>query len=231
MSLEHKIKQYKRKLKKAKAEGHDNKAKKYAEKIENWEAQLAAEAAEAATDGELTDSSTDDDDSDDDEAPVDRSFALDDEPDVAPRGLIGAPKLDWLGGRGAQKLLARACRQAVAAGGARDGFNAHDVIRIGLPDHLGSMLKWVKKLGFGTHAASPRRPSRPRPVSPAGDKLKKFALKMNRAAEHARGRAVTKLRGAFKMYTVFVRSVERACCTVARSSVDGDAARSLAGDL
>mmetsp|Transcript_8117 Transcript_8117/g.25400 ORF Transcript_8117/g.25400 Transcript_8117/m.25400 type:complete len:482 (+) Transcript_8117:1098-2543(+) len=166
MSLEHKIKQYKRKLKKAKAEGHDNKAKKYAEKIENWEAQLAAEAAEAATDGELTDSSTDDDDSDDDEAPVDRSFALDDEPDVAPRGLIGAPKLDWLGGRGAQKLLARACRQAVAAGGARDGFNAHDVIRIGLPDHLGSMLKWVKKLGFG-------------------DKLKKFALKMNRAAEHA----------------------------------------------
>ena len=54
---------------------------------------------------------------------------------MAPRGLKGASKLEWLGGRGAKKLVANACREAVSEGGARDGFNANSAIRILLPDH------------------------------------------------------------------------------------------------
>ena len=39
-----------------------------------------------------------------------------------------------LGGRGAKKLVANACREAVSEGGARDGFNGNSAIRILLPD-------------------------------------------------------------------------------------------------
>ena len=79
---------YERKLKQAEKAGKHNKAKKYAEKLER----LRAEAAEQETE---SDSDSDDDDIDsDDEA--DNSFALDEEPDVAPRGLKGASKLERL---------------------------------------------------------------------------------------------------------------------------------------
>ena len=120
--LDDKIGQYERKLKQAEKAGKHHKAKKYAEKLER----LRAEAAEASTDSD-TDSDDDGIDSDDE---ADNSFALDEEPDVAPRGLKGASKLEWLGGRGAKKLVANACREAVSEGGARDGFNANSAIRI-----------------------------------------------------------------------------------------------------
>ena len=76
---------YERKLKQAEKAGKHNKAKKYAEKLER----LRAEAAEQSTD---SDTDSDDDIDSDDEA--DNSFALDEEPDVAPRGLKGASKLE-----------------------------------------------------------------------------------------------------------------------------------------
>ena len=104
--ISEKIEQYERKLKQAEKAGKHNKAKKYAEKLER----LRAEAAEQSTDSD-TDSDDDDVDSDDE---ADNSFALDEEPDVAPRGLKGASKLEWLGGRGAKKLVANACREAVS---------------------------------------------------------------------------------------------------------------------
>lgn len=103
--VDEKIEQYERKLKQAEKAGKHNKAKKYAEKLER----LRAEAAEQGTD---SDTDSDDDIDSDDEA--DNSFALDEEPDVAPRGLKGASKLEWLGGRGAKKLVANACREAVS---------------------------------------------------------------------------------------------------------------------
>ena len=154
--ISEKIEQYERKLKQAEKAGKHNKAKKYQEKLER----LRAEAAEQSTESD-TDSDDDGIDSDDE---ADNSFALDEEPDVAPRGLKGASKLEWLGGRGAKKLVANACREAVNEGGARDGFNANSAIRILLPDHLEAMWDWIDKLGFG-------------------DKLQKFLVKMNRAAE------------------------------------------------
>ena len=77
--LDDKIGQYERKLKQAEKAGKHHKAKKYAEKLER----LRAEAAEASTDSD-TDSDDDGIDSDDE---ADNSFALDEEPDVAPRGL------------------------------------------------------------------------------------------------------------------------------------------------
>ena len=77
---------YERKLKQAEKAGKHHKAKKYAEKLER----LRAEAAEQSTDSD-TDSDDDGIDSDDE---ADNSFALDEEPDVAPRGLKGASKLD-----------------------------------------------------------------------------------------------------------------------------------------
>ena len=103
--IDEKIEQYERKLKQAEKAGKNNKAKKYQEKLER----LRAEAAEQDTD---SDTDSDDDIDSDDEA--DNSFALDEEPDVAPRGLKGASKLEWLGGRGAKKLVANACRDAVS---------------------------------------------------------------------------------------------------------------------
>ena len=109
--LDDKIEQYERKLKQAEKAGKHHKAKKYAEKLER----LRAEAAEQSTDSD-TDSDDDDIDSDDE---ADNSFALDEEPDVAPRGLKGASKLEWLGGRGAKKLVANACREAVSELGRR----------------------------------------------------------------------------------------------------------------
>ena len=154
--ISEKIEQYERKLKQAEKAGKHNKAKKYQEKLER----LRAEAAEQSTESD-TDSDDDGIDSDDE---ADNSFALDEEPDVAPRGLKGASKLEWLGGRGAKKLVANACREAVSEGGARDGFNGNSAIRILLPDHLEAMWDWIDKLGFG-------------------DKLQKFLVKMNRAAE------------------------------------------------
>ena len=81
--VDEKIEQYERKLKQAEKAGKHHKAKKYAEKLER----LRAEAAEQSTD---SDSDSDDDIDSDDEA--DNSFALDEEPDVAPRGLKGASK-------------------------------------------------------------------------------------------------------------------------------------------
>ena len=111
--ISEKIEQYERKLKQAEKAGKHNKAKKYQEKLER----LRAEAAEQSTESD-TDSDDDGIDSDDE---ADNSFALDKEPDVAPRGLKGASKLEWLGGRGAKKLVANACREAVSEGGARDG--------------------------------------------------------------------------------------------------------------
>ncbi len=80
--ISEKIEQYERKLKQAEKAGKHNKAKKYQEKLER----LRAEAAEQSTDSD-TDSDDDDIDSDDE---ADNSFALDEEPDVAPRGLKGA---------------------------------------------------------------------------------------------------------------------------------------------
>ena len=77
--ISEKIEQYERKLKQAEKAGKHNKAKKYQEKLER----LRAEAAEQSTDSD-TDSDDDDIDSDDE---ADNSFALDEEPDVAPRGL------------------------------------------------------------------------------------------------------------------------------------------------
>ena len=79
--ISEKIEQYERKLKQAEKAGKHNKAKKYQEKLER----LRAEAAEQSTD---SDTDSDDDIDSDDEA--DNSFALDEEPDVAPRGLKGA---------------------------------------------------------------------------------------------------------------------------------------------
>ena len=70
---------YERKLKQAEKAGKHNKAKKYQEKLER----LRAEAAEQSTD-----SDTDSDDGIDSDDEADNSFALDEEPDVAPRGLI-----------------------------------------------------------------------------------------------------------------------------------------------
>ena len=87
--ISEKIEQYERKLKQAEKAGKHNKAKKYQEKLER----LRAEAAEQSTESD-TDSDDDDIDSDDE---ADNSFALDEEPDVAPRGLKGASKLEWLG--------------------------------------------------------------------------------------------------------------------------------------
>ena len=86
--ISEKIEQYERKLKQAEKAGKHNKAKKYQEKLER----LRAEAAEASTD---SDTDSDDDDIDSDEE-ADNSFALDEEPDVAPRGLKGASKLERL---------------------------------------------------------------------------------------------------------------------------------------
>ena len=77
--LDDKIGQYERKLKQAEKAGKHHKAKKYAEKLER----LRAEAAEQSTESD-TDSDDDGVDSDDE---ADNSFALDEEPDVAPRGL------------------------------------------------------------------------------------------------------------------------------------------------
>ena len=74
--ISEKIEQYERKLKQAEKAGKHNKAKKYQEKLER----LRAEAAEQDTDSD-TDSDDDDIDSDDE---ADNSFALDEEPDVAP---------------------------------------------------------------------------------------------------------------------------------------------------
>ena len=96
--ISEKIEQYERKLKQAEKAGKHNKAKKYQEKLER----LRAEAAEQSTESD-TDSDDDGIDSDDE---ADNSFALDEEPDVAPRGLKGASKLEWLGGRGAIELRA-----------------------------------------------------------------------------------------------------------------------------
>ena len=77
--VDEKIEQYERKLKQAEKAGKHHKAKKYAEKLER----LRAEAAEQSTESD-TDSDDDGVDSDDE---ADNSFALDEEPDVAPRGL------------------------------------------------------------------------------------------------------------------------------------------------
>ena len=96
--ISEKIEQYERKLKQAEKAGKHNKAKKYQEKLERLRAEAAAEAS--------TDSDTDSDDDIDSDDEADNSFALDEEPDVAPRGLKGASKLEWLGGRGARPVYA-----------------------------------------------------------------------------------------------------------------------------
>ena len=75
--ISEKIEQYERKLKQAEKAGKHNKAKKYQEKLER----LRAEAAEHSTESD-TDSDDDGIDSDDE---ADNSFALDEEPDVAPQ--------------------------------------------------------------------------------------------------------------------------------------------------
>ena len=75
--ISEKIEQYERKLKQAEKAGKHNKAKKYQEKLER----LRAEAAEQSTESD-TDSDDDGIDSDDE---ADNSFALDEEPDVAPQ--------------------------------------------------------------------------------------------------------------------------------------------------
>ena len=94
----------------------------------------------------------------------------------------GASKLEWLGGRGAKKLVANACREAVSEGGARDGFNANSAIRILLPDHLEAMWDWINKLGFG-------------------DKLQKFLVTMNRAAEASAKKSRTRVNAPARRLT------------------------------
>ena len=145
---------YERKLKQAEKAGKHHKAKKYAEKLER----LRAEAAEQSTDSD-TDSDDDDIDSDDE---ADNSFALDEEPDVAPRGLKGASKLEWLGGRGAKKLVAME-RLARAAG-------EHDSVRR-LPGTTEGSLRDLELraaiLGYGPDAGddSPLPLVQPRAVA------------------------------------------------------------------
>ena len=85
--LTEKLKRYQKKLKKAQKHGEDDDAAKYAAKCQAIEAQMAAEG-----DDPDSDSTTDDDEASDDEV-EDRSFVLEEEPDLAPTGMKGASKL------------------------------------------------------------------------------------------------------------------------------------------
>ncbi len=194
--ISEKIEQYERKLKQAEKAGKHNKAKKYQEKLER----LRAEAAEQDTDSD-TDSDDDAIDSDDE---ADNSFAFDEEPDVAPRGLKGASKLEWLGGRGAKKLVADACREAVSEGGARDGFNANSAIRIVLPGHL-EMIYCATSNCVRPFSATDRTPATTAGASSSNPGRSRRVREAYRKALRSRARAFD----SSCVYMVFVVSLRQ----------------------